>query len=158
MQKAIEVGEGFKFNSDPDAPYEQCGAIRMSFQSYPDDGKFNFTSERELDQSIDNTEDSNNYDGSGNGIFGRKIIYRNHAELAAIIASGSGKIYVKVCIDRKGKATYTEIDNSNTTITNKKTLKNALKMIKGYRYEPDSTAPKEQCGLIKLFLDVNAFR
>lgn len=98
------------------------------------------------------------YDGSGDGVFGRKVIYRNHAELAAVTASGSGKIYVKVCIDRAGKATYTEIDNFNTTITNKNTLRKALKMIKGYKFEPDRTAPKEQCGLIKIFLDINAFK
>ena len=98
------------------------------------------------------------YDGSGNGVFGRKVIYRNHAELAAVTASGSGRIYVKVCINRAGKATYTEIDNFNTTITNKATLRKALEMIKGYKFEPDRTAPKEQCGMIKLFLDVNAFK
>ena len=98
------------------------------------------------------------YDGSGDGVFGRKVVYRNHAELAAVTASGSGKIYVKVCIDRKGKATYTEIDNFNTTIKNKNTLRKALKMIKSYRFEPDSSAPKEQCGMIKLFLDINAFK
>jgi len=98
------------------------------------------------------------YDGSGDGVFGRKVIYRNHAELAAVTASGSGRIYVKVCIDRKGKATYTEIDNSNTTIKNKNTLRKALKMIKSYRFEPDPKAQKEQCGVIKLFLDINAFR
>jgi len=106
------------------------------------------------------TEGSGNgeFDGSGNGVFGRKVIYRNHAELAAVTASGSGKIYVKVCINRAGKATYTEIDNFNTTITNKNTLRKALKMIKGYKFEPDPTAQKEQCGMIKLFLDVNAFK
>gem|GEM_PF-799416 len=31
-------------------------------------------------------------------------------------------------------------------------------MIKSYRFEPDNSAPKEQCGMIKLFLDINAFR
>ena len=98
------------------------------------------------------------YDGSGDGVFGRKVVYRNHAELAAVTASGSGRIYVKVCIDRKGKATYTEIDNSNTTIKNKNTLRKALKMIKSYRFEPDPKAQKEQCGMIKLFLDINAFK
>ena len=98
------------------------------------------------------------YDGSGDGVFGRKVIYRNHAELAAITASGSGRIDVKVCIDRKGKATYTKIDNSNTTIKNKNTLRKALKMIKSYRFEPDPKAQKEQCGMIKLFLDINAFK
>lgn len=98
------------------------------------------------------------FDGSGDGVFGRKVIYRNHAELAQVTASGSGKIYVKVCINRGGLATYTEIDNFNTTITNKNTLRKALKMIKGYKFEPDRSAPKEQCGMIKLFLDINAFK
>ncbi len=98
------------------------------------------------------------YDGSGDGVFGRKVVYRNHAQLAQVISSGSGKIYVKVCINRIGQATYTEIDNFNTTIKTKATLKKALQMIKGYRFEPDPTAPKEQCGMIKLFLDINALK
>ena len=98
------------------------------------------------------------YDGSGDGVFGRKVVYRNHAQLAQVTASGSGRIYVKVCINRMGKATYTEIDNFNTTIKNKATLKKALQMIKGYKFEPDRNAPKEQCGMIKLFLDINAFK
>ncbi|MDC1508999.1 hypothetical protein N8364_04925 [Saprospiraceae bacterium] len=98
------------------------------------------------------------YDGSGDGIFGRKVVYRNHAELAAITASGSGRIYIKVCIDSRGKVTYAEIDNFNTTIKNNNTLRKALKMIESYRFEPDPKAPVEQCGMIKLFLDLNAFR
>ena len=112
-----------------------------------------FTGERVYDEAGNGA-----YDGSGDGVFGRKVVYRNHAELAAITASGSGRIYVKVCIDRKGKATYTEIDNSNTTIKNKNTLRKALKMIKSYRFEPDPKAQKEQCGMIKLFLDINSFK
>jgi len=120
-----------------------------------------FTGERVYDVAGNGVYDvagNGAYDGSGDGVFGRSIIYRNHAELAAITASGSGRIDVKVCIDRKGKATYTKIDNSNTTIKNKNTLRKALKMIKSYRFEPDPKAQKEQCGVIKLFLDINAFR
>ncbi len=98
------------------------------------------------------------FDGSGDGVFGRKVIYRNHKQMAEVISSGSGKIYVKVCINRSGKATYTEIDNANTTIKTKATLKKALQMIKGYKFEPDPKAPKEQCGMIKIFLDINALR
>jgi len=78
--------------------------------------------------------------------------------MASVVASGSGRIYIKVCIDRNGVPGYVEIDNFNTTIENKATLKKALKMIKGYKFEKDKTAPKEQCGVVKLFLDINAFK
>lgn len=114
--------------------------------------------EQHYSEELEIVTETGNFDGSGDGVFGRKVIYRNHAELAAVTASGSGKIYVKVCISNDGKVTYCEIDNSNTTIKTKAILKKALKLIKSYRFEPDITAPKEQCGMIKLFLDINTFR
>lgn len=117
-----------------------------------------YDGDRESCYDINNGTSYGEYDGSGNGVFGRKVIYRNHAELASVTASGSGRIYVKVCIDNNGKVTYCEIDKFNTTITNKATLRKALKMIKGYKYEKDKNAPQEECGMIKLFLDVNAFK
>ncbi len=89
---------------------------------------------------------------------GRKVIFRNHKQMMEVISIGSGKIFVKVCMDRKGDAVYTEIDQSNTTITDKRTLSKALNMILGYKFEADHNAPEYQCGMIKLFLEINGMR
>lgn len=96
------------------------------------------------------------HDFTGDGIHGRKVIYRDHSNLTRVTAGGSGKIFVDVCIDREGVPAFVRIE-SNTTIDDKNTLGNALKMISGYRFEADTTAQEYQCGMIKLFLDINTF-
>ncbi len=94
------------------------------------------------------------YDGSGNGVFGRKVIYRNIDE-AMKSAVESGKVEAKICIDRAGKPTYVEIDEYKSTITDSKTLKGFLKALYGYRYQKDMSAPEEQCGRFAFNLKVD---
>ena len=65
----------------------------------------------------------------------------------------SGKIVFKVCINRRGTVTYVEIINALTTIKDKALLKKALSSMQKYTYEPDFTAPKEQCGRYTLKVD-----
>lgn len=89
---------------------------------------------------------------------GRKVIYRNHAELAELTRNGSGKIFIKLGIDRKGNVVYTEIDQINTTFTDKEILSKALNMLMGYEFESDPMAPEFQYGTIKLYLNLDNFR
>ena len=69
-------------------------------------------------------------------------------------ASGkSGRIVFKVCINRRGNVTYVEINNALTTIKDKKLLREALSSLQKYKYEPDFTSPREQCGKYTLKVD-----
>ena len=92
------------------------------------------------------------YDGSGDGVFGRKIIYRDLTALKKGVES-SGKIAIKVCINRAGLVTYVELINSETTEKNRENLKLYLKAARGYKFQPDLTAPKEQCGKMSFKID-----
>jgi outer membrane biosynthesis protein TonB len=92
------------------------------------------------------------YDGSGDGVFGRKIIFRDLSSTKAAI-NVSGKVVTKVCINRAGLVTYTELIGDETTVRDKATLKLYLKAARGYKFQPDLTAPKEQCGKLSFKVD-----
>lgn len=95
------------------------------------------------------------YDGTGNGVFGRQVIHRNINEvLKANFKNQSGKkIVVDYCVNRLGLVTYAEINFDETTaIVNNTQLRQVLKGISGYKVEPDPTAPKEQCGKMSIVL------
>lgn len=100
------------------------------------------------------------YDGSGDGVFGRKIVKRNWRELfkGGNQSKGKGKIAVKICVDRAGAVRYTEILFDETTESDPKKLKQAMKAAKGYKVQEDPNAPPEQCGKLIFNLDINAFR
>ncbi|MBC7885356.1 MAG: hypothetical protein H7X99_07765 [Saprospiraceae bacterium] len=92
------------------------------------------------------------YDGSGDGVFGRKIIYRDlNAVNKAVTVSG--KVSVKVCINRAGIVTYVELNNNETSIRDKEMLRRYLKAARGYKFQPDLFAPKEQCGKLNFTID-----
>lgn len=95
------------------------------------------------------------YDGSGNGIFGRKVIYRNYS---GIPLTQSGTIMVKICVNRSGIATYVELIELGTTIRDRDILLKTLKAAKGYRFQPDPSAPLEECGKLTVNLDINLFK
>jgi len=88
------------------------------------------------------------YDDSGNGVFGRKIVKRNWRELfkGGNQSKRSGKIAVMICVDRSGTVKYTEILFDETTETDSKRLKQAMKAANGYRFQEDLNAPAEECG------------
>ncbi len=105
------------------------------------------------DLNAGNTSDGTGaYDGSGDGVFGRKIIYRDMSA-AKSATTVSGKVSVKVCINRAGLVTYVELNNTETTIRDKQTLEIYLKAARGYKFQPDLTAPKEQCGKMSFKLE-----
>lgn len=91
-------------------------------------------------------------DGSGDGIFGRKIVYRS---LRAITTgfNVNGTIGFIICINRDGIVDYTSLIENESTITNPKVRLAYLKASKEYKFELDPTAPKQQCGKIKFRID-----
>ena len=91
------------------------------------------------------------FDASGDGIFGRKVIYQDPS-MAAVYAK-SGKIVFKVCISRQGSVSFIEIDEFKTTQKDVSILRAALNALQKYKYEPDFTAPKEQCGTYTVNVD-----
>lgn len=95
------------------------------------------------------------YDDSGDGVFGRRVIYRNLKGLFSTKLA-TGKTVMKICINRQGIVGYAEVIEA--TETNRRYLKKILEAAKGYKYEPDPTAPKEQCGKLTVDLDIQALR
>lgn len=98
------------------------------------------------------------YDGSGRGIFGRKVIKQNWRGLFDGTNQSTGKIVMKLCINPSGDVVYTEINDLETTETNPSKLKQALKAMRGYKFEPDPSAPSEQCGKYSFTLEINALK
>ncbi len=92
------------------------------------------------------------YDGSGDGVFGRKIIVRNLSGTKAAI-SVSGRVVTKICINRAGNVTFVELIPSETTVRDRNTLKLYMKAARGYKFQPDLTSPKEQCGKLSFKVD-----
>ncbi len=98
------------------------------------------------------------YDDSGNGVFGRRVIYRN---IKAVLDVGfdnqkGKKIVAKFCVARPGNVTYVEISDETTAIITRSKMKSVMDALYGYKVEPDFKAPREQCGKITISLDVNA--
>jgi hypothetical protein len=94
------------------------------------------------------------YDGSGDGIFGRKVIYRNTSGLDM---SKSGIVSVKTCINRAGRVSYAEVLEDESTITDRNIIKKTMNAAYGYKFQPDLSAPQEQCGKLVFRLDINTF-
>lgn len=100
------------------------------------------------------------YDGSGNGIFGRKVIKRNVNEVLRVNFENqeNKKIVAKVCINRAGNVSFAELLYAETTAkipTGKD--KDVLRGIYGYKYEPNRSAPYEECGKLTITLqNINA--
>lgn len=85
-------------------------------------------------------------------VFGRKILYGDLSE-AKRATTVSGKVSFKVCINRAGLVTYIELNQTETTIDDKQTLKKWLKGAYNCKFQPDLSAPKEQCGKMSFSVD-----
>lgn len=101
------------------------------------------------------------YDGSGRGVFGRKVIHRNFGDILAVkFENQEGKkIVAKICINRSGHVVFAELLEFETTaIIPAGKQKQVLKGFYGYKYEADKTAPQEQCGKLTFVIEnINAF-
>lgn len=88
-------------------------------------------------------EDAEDYDGEG--IFGRKVIFRPDIK---DMTQKNGRIVVKICVNREGRvmnATYTQ---RGSTITDSELVQLAERSAKKYKFNKDYTAPNKQCGKI----------
>ena len=83
------------------------------------------------------------FDGTGDGIFGRQPI---SGKIHPDLMQQNGRITFKVCIDRRGRNTYTKIIQNETTIKDRRLQKMAIDNMSRYLWEEDYSAPKEQCG------------
>jgi len=101
------------------------------------------------------------YDGSGRGVFGRKVIHRNFQDILAVnFENQEGKkIVAKICINKSGHVVFAELlDFETTAIIPAGKEKKVLKGFYGYRYEADKSAPQEQCGKLTFVIEnINAF-
>lgn len=102
------------------------------------------------------------YDGSGRGVFGRKVIHRNFKDILAVnFENQEGKkIVAKICINKSGHVVFAELlDFETTAIIPSGKEKQVLKGFYGYRYEADKSAPQEQCGKLTFIIEnINTFR
>ena len=83
------------------------------------------------------------FDGTGDGIFGRQPV---SGKIHPDLMKQNGRITMKVCINRRGKSTYVEIMDKETTISDKRLQGLALDNMSQYLWEEDYSAAKEQCG------------
>jgi len=89
------------------------------------------------------------YDGTANGIFGRKVINSNQKYFSGLELDycEGDVIAVKLCINNEGRVTYCEYIESQTNVEIPAFLiKRLLKGFYGYKYESSEGAPKKQCG------------
>lgn len=100
----------------------------------------------------DSTLLNSDLDDTGDGIFGRKVIFRDLSARKAAVNT-SGRVVTIICINRAGKVTYVELVPSETTISDKPTVRAFLKASRGYKFQPDLSAPDIQCGKLKFSID-----
>ena len=106
-------------------------------------------------------KETHQYDPSGRGIFGRKIVHRNFSEILAIKFNKQEetRIVAELCINREGEVVSVELLEETTAIFSQDQEKKIIEGIKGYRYSKDLSAPKVQCGKFKFIIErTNAFR
>ncbi|MFZ1704621.1 MAG: hypothetical protein WAT79_09770 [Saprospiraceae bacterium] len=95
------------------------------------------------------------YDGSGDGVFGRKVVYRDtKAAVAAMTVSGT--VTIKICVNRGGIVTFAEVLEKETTIRDRNTWRNFMKAAYKYKVAVDYSAPEEQCGKLVFNSDASA--
>ena len=114
------------------------------------------TSGNDGDEGRGNTSNGTGaYDGSGDGVFGRKVVYRDLKSATAAMTV-SGVVAVKICVNRAGIVTFAEVLEAETSIRDRNTRKNFLKAAYNYRVKADYSAPEEQCGKLVFKSDASA--
>jgi len=106
-----------------------------------------FSQELQISSIVDSG--SSRFDDSGEGIFGRKVVHRNIGEVLKLTKSlDNAKIVSKICIDREGKISSVQLSSESSTIANQELLTRFKKALFGYRFQPNSKAYIEECGLM----------
>lgn len=114
------------------------------------------TSGNDGDEGKGNTSSGTGaYDGSGDGVFGRKVVYRDSKSAAAAMTV-SGIVTIKICVNRAGVVTFAEVLEAETNIRDRNTRKNFMKAAYNYRVKADYSAPEEQCGKLVFKSDASA--
>ena len=90
-------------------------------------------------------------DFEGDGIFGRKVIYR--ADVKSI-TEREGKVVVNLCVNREGLVTHVAWNKENSTITDTEYVKKAMEVAALYRFQKDYSAPSSQCGKLSFIFDL----
>ena len=109
------------------------------------------TGDAEEGEFGDNGEGEAGFDESGEGIFGRQVV--KHAALGKIMKK-SGRIAVKVCVNKLGKVKEVSLIKEETTISERDILQAALEATTQYLFESDFEAPALQCGKLTFVLDI----
>lgn len=158
LRSFLELIRDCWYEKSWDAPSHQCGRLDFHVISenrvVTSDGytyEYGMTTSKLISTGTEIRSDSLPYDGSGDGVFRRKIIYRDVSATRAVMNT-SGKVATKVCINRAGIVTYVELINEETTIQDKNVLRAYLKAARGYKFQPDPDAPKEQCGKLSFMI------
>ena len=88
----------------------------------------------------------------GEGIFGRKVIYR--ADVAKM-SEMNGSIAIKICVNRQGLVTQAVYLREGSSITAPAQVRRAEEIAARYKFEPDHTAPANQCGKLTFIFKVD---
>ena len=90
-------------------------------------------------------------DFSGNGIFGRRVVYRANVKK---LAQEEGKIVVNLCVNRTGHVVYAENNADLSTIKTKSLIQKTINATKKYRFDKDYTASTKECGKLTFIFEL----
>ncbi len=90
-------------------------------------------------------------DFSGDGIFGRRVVYRADVKK---MTEEAGKIVVNLCINRTGRVVYAENNAKLSTIKNARIIRKAVDTTKKYRFDTDYTAREKECGKLTFIFEL----
>ena len=90
-------------------------------------------------------------DFDGEGIFGRKVIYRADVKK---ITEREGTVVVNLCVDRMGLVTHVAWNKESSTITDPEYIRRAMDVASDYLFEKDYSAPATQCGKLTFIFHI----
>ncbi|MEM7101888.1 MAG: hypothetical protein AAF502_02080 [Bacteroidota bacterium] len=90
-------------------------------------------------------------DFSGDGVFGRRVIYRPDIKK---LSKKEGTIVVGVCVNQDGKVVAAQVLPEESSLSDKEILQMAEIYTKRYRFAKDYTAPSKQCGKLTYIIKI----
>lgn len=94
---------------------------------------------------------SSSFGEIGGGLKGRKVLRKPNIKDNS---QATGKVVVKVCVDKNGKVISSEYTQKGSTATDKGLIDKAVEGVKGYKFEPDSSHRDKVCGTISVTFKV----
>lgn len=91
-------------------------------------------------------------DFSGDALFTRRVIKR--AEIKQL-SKKEGTMVVNLCVNQNGSVVYAEYNYEDSDIFDSGLIVESIQATKKYRFEPDYTAPKKQCGKLTYIVEIN---